>query len=121
MTHPNVTVVDHPLIRHKLTIMREATFAPSPALLKLAEITDFDLYVSTTFDSLLEDAINAARCGYFIPVISANTQRRVEGWFRREWNWAVDRTEGMLAGARLSCPCASTTRRKKARTCPSSF
>jgi hypothetical protein len=43
------------------TIMREATFAPSPALLKLAEITDFDLYVSTTFDSLLEDAINRVR------------------------------------------------------------
>ncbi len=47
---------------------------------------------------------NVARCGYFIPVISANTQRRVEGWFRREWNWAVDRTEGMLAGARFILP-----------------
>ena len=45
------------------TIMREATFVPSPALLKLAEITDFDLYVSTTFDSLLEDALNRVRFG----------------------------------------------------------
>lgn len=44
-------------------IMREATFAPPPALLKLAEITDFTLYVSTTFDSLLEDALNAVRFG----------------------------------------------------------
>src|SRR3954471_17709589 len=43
------------------TIMRETTFAPAPALRKLAEITDFNLYVSTTFDSLLEDALNAAR------------------------------------------------------------
>lgn len=47
---------------------------------------------------------NIARCGYFIPVVSATTQRRVEGWFRREWNWAVDRTEGMVAGARFILP-----------------
>ena len=47
---------------------------------------------------------NVARCSYFIPVISATTQRRVEGWFRREWNWAVDRTEGMAAGARFILP-----------------
>ncbi len=45
------------------TIMHEATFAPPACLLKLAEITDFDLYLSTTFDSLLEDAINTARFG----------------------------------------------------------
>ena len=47
---------------------------------------------------------NVARCGYFIPVVSATTQRRVEGWFRREWNWAVDRTECMAAGARFILP-----------------
>ena len=47
---------------------------------------------------------NIARCGYFLPVISASTQRRVEGWFRREWSWAVDRTEGMAEGARFILP-----------------
>jgi len=47
---------------------------------------------------------NIARCSFFIPVISATTQRRVEGWFRREWNWAVDRTQGMAAGARFIVP-----------------
>ena len=47
---------------------------------------------------------NIARCGYFLPVISAHTQRRVEGWFRREWSWAVDRTEGMAEGARFILP-----------------
>ncbi len=47
---------------------------------------------------------NVARCSFFIPVISATTQRRVEGWFRREWNWAVDRTHGMAAGARFILP-----------------
>jgi len=58
---------------------------------------------------------NVARCGYFIPVVSANTQRRVEGWFRREWNWAVDRTEGMVAGTRFILPvCIDDTPEKDA-------
>ncbi len=43
------------------TIMREANFAPPVALRQLAQITDFDLFVSTTFDPLLEQAINAER------------------------------------------------------------
>ena len=42
-------------------ILREATFAPPKALRQLAQITDFDLFVSTTFDSLLEEAINQER------------------------------------------------------------
>jgi hypothetical protein len=45
------------------TILRETTFAPPTALLQLAEIADFDLYVTTTFDSLLEDALNTVRFG----------------------------------------------------------
>jgi len=58
---------------------------------------------------------NVARCSYFIPVISATTQRRVEGWFRREWNWAVDRTEGMAAGAKFILPvCIDDTPEKSA-------
>lgn len=44
-------------------IMKEANFEPSPALRKLAAITDFDLFVSTTFDPLLEHAINLERFG----------------------------------------------------------
>ncbi len=43
------------------SILREASFAPPKALRQLAEITDFDLFVTTTFDSLLESAINAER------------------------------------------------------------
>lgn len=43
------------------SILREAEFAPPPALRKLAEIRDFDLYVSTTFDPLLEQALAASR------------------------------------------------------------
>ncbi|MBK7660429.1 MAG: hypothetical protein IPJ28_15465 [Betaproteobacteria bacterium] len=43
------------------SILRETTFAPPKALRQLAQITDFDLFITTTFDSLLENAINAER------------------------------------------------------------
>ncbi|MCU0806348.1 MAG: SIR2 family protein, partial [Burkholderiales bacterium] len=42
-------------------IMRDAAFAPPLALRQLAAIADFDLYVTTTFDPLLEQAINEVR------------------------------------------------------------
>jgi TolB-like protein/cytochrome c-type biogenesis protein CcmH/NrfG len=34
-------------------------------------------------------------CALFIPVISAHTQARLEGYFRREWKLAADRTHDM--------------------------
>ena len=34
-------------------------------------------------------------CALFIPIISANTQARLEGYFRREWKLAVARTHDM--------------------------
>jgi TolB-like protein len=34
-------------------------------------------------------------CALFIPVISSNTQARLEGYFRREWKLAVGRTHDM--------------------------
>jgi hypothetical protein len=43
------------------SIFRDASFAPPLALRQLAQITDFDLFVTTTFDPLLEQAINAER------------------------------------------------------------
>ncbi|HET9339827.1 MAG TPA: toll/interleukin-1 receptor domain-containing protein [Casimicrobiaceae bacterium] len=43
------------------SVMRDATFTPPRALRQLAQITDFDLYVTTTFDGLLEQAINQER------------------------------------------------------------
>ena len=45
------------------SVLRDANFAPPKALRQLAEITDFDLFITTTFDSLLESAINAERFG----------------------------------------------------------
>lgn len=47
---------------------------------------------------------NIARCAYFVPIVSATTQRRLEGYFRREWSYAVDRTRGMADGAVFVLP-----------------
>jgi len=47
---------------------------------------------------------NIGRCSYFVPVISANTQRRHEGYFRREWSYAVDRSRNIADGAVFILP-----------------
>lgn len=47
---------------------------------------------------------NVSRCSYFIPVISANTQRRLEAYFRREWGYALDRTRNMADGSLFILP-----------------
>lgn len=47
---------------------------------------------------------NIARCSYFVPVISAATQRRLEAYFRREWSYAIDRVRNMADGALFILP-----------------
>jgi len=47
---------------------------------------------------------NIARCSFFLPVISASTQRRLEGYFRREWSYAVDRSRNIAEGAVFILP-----------------
>jgi len=44
-------------------ILRQAKFTPPAPLQQLAEITDFTLFVTTTFDTLLADALNLVRFG----------------------------------------------------------
>ncbi|MEO6065331.1 MAG: TIR domain-containing protein [Lysobacterales bacterium] len=45
------------------------------------------------WDSLIRRQVK--ECALFVPIISANTQAREEGYFRREWNLAVNRTQDM--------------------------
>ncbi|HEY6457324.1 MAG TPA: toll/interleukin-1 receptor domain-containing protein [Steroidobacteraceae bacterium] len=52
---------------------------------------------------------NIARCSYFIPVVSQTTQRRVEGYFRREWSYALDRARNMAEGALFILPVSLDT------------
>jgi len=47
---------------------------------------------------------NIARCSYFIPVVSATTERRLEGYFRREWSYAIDRSRNIAEGALFIMP-----------------
>jgi hypothetical protein len=47
---------------------------------------------------------NIARCSFFVPVISATTQRRHEAYFRREWSYAVDRARNIAEGAVFILP-----------------
>jgi TIR domain-containing protein/SIR2-like protein len=47
---------------------------------------------------------NVARCSYFIPIVSAATERRLEGYFRREWSYAIDRARNIAEGALFILP-----------------
>jgi hypothetical protein len=47
---------------------------------------------------------NIGRCSFFVPVISATTQSRHEGYFRREWNYAVDRSLNIAEGGVFILP-----------------
>jgi hypothetical protein len=51
---------------------------------------DFDrLAAGDTFDLKIQD--NIKRCSLFLPVLSRATEARSEGFFRREWRYALDR------------------------------
>ena len=43
-------------------------------------------------------------CALFVPVISAHTQSRGEGYFRLEWKLAVERTRLMAEGVPFLAP-----------------
>jgi TIR domain/SIR2-like domain len=47
---------------------------------------------------------NISRCSFFIPVVSATTERRMEGYFRREWSYAIDRARNIAEGALFILP-----------------
>lgn len=47
---------------------------------------------------------NIARCSYFIAVVSSTTQSRMEGYFRREWSYAIDRSRNIADGALFILP-----------------
>lgn len=43
-------------------------------------------------------------CALFVPIISANSEHRLEGYFRREWKIAADRTRRMADGVPFLVP-----------------
>jgi len=54
-----------------------------------------ELRGGAAWDSAIKKQIKA--CALFIPIISANSRARVEGYFRFEWKLAVDRSHLMAA------------------------
>ncbi len=64
---------------------------------------------------------NIARCAFFVPIISANTQRRLEAYFRREWSYAVDRTRAMADGAVFVLPVCVDDTTEAAAVVPEKF
>ena len=52
-----------------------------------------DLRGGDAWDRRIRERINT--CRLFVPIISAHTEARDEGYFRREWKLAVDRTHDM--------------------------
>lgn len=62
-----------------------------------------------------------AECALFLPLISANTQARLEGYFRLEWRLSEQRSHLMAKGKRFLVPvCIDETREKGAQV-PDAF
>jgi hypothetical protein len=64
---------------------------------------------------------NIARCSYFLPIVSATTQRRLEAYFRREWSYAVDRARNIAEGAVFILPVCIDATPEAAAVVPEQF
>jgi len=60
-------------------------------------------------------------CALFIPVISAHTEQRREGYFRREWRLAVDRTHDMSDRTLFVVPVVVDATPEKGADVPEAF
>ena len=60
-------------------------------------------------------------CALFIPIISATTQSRPEGYFRREWRQAADRTRDMASGITFILPVVVDDTREDRALVPEEF
>ena len=61
-----------------------------------------ELNSGDAWDRKIQD--NIRRCAVFLPFISRQAQQRLEGYFRREWKWAIDRDQGMDESLRFIQP-----------------
>ena len=60
-------------------------------------------------------------CALFLAVVSATTQARGEGYFRREWKLAVERTHDMAAGIAFIVPVVIDETREAGAVVPEEF
>lgn len=47
---------------------------------------------------------NIQRCDLFVPLISRQTEAQTDGFFRREWEWAIERMENLEGNVRFIIP-----------------
>ncbi|HEY7642730.1 MAG TPA: TIR domain-containing protein [Steroidobacteraceae bacterium] len=71
------------------------------------------------WDSQIKTQI--ANCALFLPVISANTNARIEGYFRREWNLATRRLLDMAHDAAFLVPVVIDDTRELQARVPEEF
>jgi Tol biopolymer transport system component len=71
------------------------------------------------WDSKIRQQIK--ECALFVPIISANTQARREGYFRREWNFACDRMLDMTRGTTFLLPVVVDATAERAALVPEEF
>jgi TolB-like protein/lipoprotein NlpI len=64
---------------------------------------------------------NIHECALFVPIISSATQQRLEGYFRREWKLAVDRTHDMADGKPFLVPVVIDDTKDQDAEVPESF
>ena len=72
-----------------------------------------------TWDQKIRGQIRT--CTLFMAVISANTQERTEGYFRREWKIAVERTHDMADGVPFIVPVVIDATAESAALVPEQF
>jgi TolB-like protein len=60
-------------------------------------------------------------CALFIPILSANSQARLEGYFRREWRLAVERTHDMADDRHFLLPVVIDETKQADAHVPESF
>jgi TolB-like protein len=60
-------------------------------------------------------------CRLFVPVVSANTEARIEGYFRREWKLAVDRTHDLSDRVAFLVPVAIDSTSELTADVPDAF
>lgn len=60
------------------------------------------LQAGDAYDLRIRRAIQA--CALFVPLVSRHTEARVEGYFRREWRWAEERSWSRAEGVPFILP-----------------
>jgi hypothetical protein len=78
-----------------------------------------DLQPGDAWDLMIKS--NIRRCDLFMPFVSRRSQSRREGYFRREWRWALDRAEAMAESLPFIVPVILDETQQGAENIPAGF